>query len=196
MVSRLMGCRHRAATSPSRLFAGRGSGGGSIEAEPGRLVPPPSDCLPASEGPCRGRVPPNLFGRSLAGGLGGSPSRRAPGVLPSPRISIAAHRLDGSAKQEGWGARGEGRTESGHMLFVSTGRDGRGRGRERTAVTTRPGEWRQVARWSGWLPRSPGCVLCFPFPAAGGTPGWVVRWFCGRSGRSVLPGSRAACGAS
>ena len=35
------------------------------------------------------------------------------------------------------------------MLLVSTGRDGRGRGRERTAVTTRPGEWQQVARWSG-----------------------------------------------
>lgn len=35
------------------------------------------------------------------------------------------------------------------MLFVSTGRDGRGHGRERTTITTRPGEWHQVARWSG-----------------------------------------------
>nr|NSL50120.1 hypothetical protein [Dendrosporobacter quercicolus DSM 1736] len=45
--------------------------------------------------------------------------------------------------------RGEGRTESGHAPLVSTGRDGRGRGRERTAVAAWPGEWRQVARWSG-----------------------------------------------
>ncbi|WP_143122673.1 hypothetical protein [Sporomusa acidovorans] len=68
---------------------------------------------------------------------------------------------------------------------MSTGRDGRGRGRERTAATSRPGEWRQVARWS-----------VFSFPAAVGTPGWVGQWFGGRSGRSVLPGPRAACGAS
>lgn len=83
------------------------------------------------------------------------------------------------------------------MLFVSTGRDGRGRGRERTAVITRPGEWRQVARWSGSVYSCPGeLVLCFSFPAAGGTPGWVGQWCFGRSGRSVLPGPRATCGAS
>lgn len=35
MVSRLMGCRHRTATSPSRLFAGRGSGGGFIRSGAG-----------------------------------------------------------------------------------------------------------------------------------------------------------------
>jgi len=35
MVSRLMGCRHRTATSPSRLFAGRESGGGFIRSGAG-----------------------------------------------------------------------------------------------------------------------------------------------------------------
>ncbi|CUH95694.1 hypothetical protein P22_1771 [Propionispora sp. 2/2-37] len=38
------------------------------------------------------------------------------------------------------------------MPLVSTGRDGRGRGRERTAVAAWPSEWRQVARWSVWSP--------------------------------------------
>jgi len=48
------------------------------------------------------------------------------------------------------------------MPLVSTGRDGRGHGRERTAVTSRPGEWRQVARRSGLVARrSLGSVLCF-----------------------------------
>jgi len=79
------------------------------------------------------------------------------------------------------------------MLLVSTGRDGRGHGRERTAVTTRPGEWRQVARWSGWLPPFSGFRALFSFPAVGWTPGWVGRCFCGRSGRSVLLGPRAVC---
>ena len=40
------------------------------------------------------------------------------------------------------------------MLLVSTGRDGRGRGRERTTTATRLGEWHQMARWSG-----SGCLL-------------------------------------
>jgi len=171
-------------------------GGGSPGAEPGRLVPPPSECLPASEGPCRGRVPPNLFGRSLAGGLGGSPSRRAPGALPSPRISIAAHSLDGNANQEGWGARGEGRPESGHMLLVSTGRDGRGHGRERTTITTRPGEWHQVARRSGWSPRSLGFVLCFRSRRSAGRPAGSAGGFAGGPAGVACRGPAQMCGAS
>ncbi len=52
------------------------------------------------------------------------------------------------------------------MLFVSTGRDGRGHGRTRTAVAAWPGEWRQVARWSGLV----AAVLraaCFVFVSGG-----------------------------
>ena len=45
MVSRYLAASDVSATSPSRLFFGRGSGGGSVSAEPGRLPPPPSNCL-------------------------------------------------------------------------------------------------------------------------------------------------------
>ncbi len=37
----LIALQARAAGSPSRLFAGKGSGGGFVLAEPGRLLPPP-----------------------------------------------------------------------------------------------------------------------------------------------------------
>ena len=77
------------------------------------------------------------------------------------------------------------------MLLVSTGRDGRGHGRERTAIS-HPS--RRVAV-GGPVERlvAPlfGFRALFSFPAAGGTPGWVGQWFCGWSGRSVLPGPRA-----
>ncbi|CVK21467.1 hypothetical protein SSPH_04158 [Sporomusa sphaeroides DSM 2875] len=75
------------------------------------------------------------------------------------------------------------------MLFVSTGRDGRGRGRARTVCSHQA---RRVAA-GGPVERF---GLCLSFPAVGRAPGWVGRWFCGRSGRSVLPRPRAACGAS
>ena len=61
-------------------------------------------------------------------------------------------------------------------------------------ITAQPGEWRQVARWSGLV--APVLRALFSFPAVGRAPGWVGRWFCGRSGRSGLPRPRAACGAS
>ena len=106
----------------------------------------------------------------------------------------AAHCLDGRANQVGGGAWGEGRTESGHMLLVSTGRDGRGRGRERTAIS-HPA--RRVAP-GGPVERfvAPGLRALFSFPAVGSAPGWVGRWCFGRSGRSVLSRPRATCGAS
>ena len=95
------------------------------------------------------------------------------------------------------------------MLFVSTGRDGRGRGRERTAVSTRPGEWRQVARWSGWLPPFSGLRSLFfaPGDRRGARLGRPVvlravrpEWPAGapRSvrGQPTFPGSPGSPGAS
>lgn len=94
---------------------------------------------------------------------------KGPAVAVYPRISIAAHSLDGSANQEGWGARGEGRTESGHMLLVSMGR-ARPRQDTNGLPATRPGEWHQVARRSGWLP----CTLFFHSRRSAGRPAGSV----------------------
>ena len=150
-----------------------------------------------SEGPCRGRVPPNLFGRSLAGGLGGSPSRRAPAVLPSPRIAIAAHRLMAAPIRWDGGLGGKGGRRVDTRLWCPRGETGAATAGNERRLATQPGEWRQVARWSGSVLHCPGgFVLCFSFPAVDRTPGWVGRWYFGRSGRSVLPGTRAAWGSS
>lgn len=165
-------------------------GGGSPGAEPGRLVPPPSECLPASEGPCRGRVPPNLFGRSLAGGVWGvvlPAGRPEPSLPPEFQSRPTAWMATPIRRDGGLGGKGGRRVDT----CFSCPRGGTGAataGHERIA-RIKPGEWHQVARRSGWL-------LCFPVPAVGRTPGWVGRWCSGRSGRSGLPRPRAVCGAS
>ena len=162
MVSRLT-CRQASGAGPSGAAA--------------RIT-----CQSSAE-PRRRRVPPSLLGRTLAGGLGGSPSRRVPVVLPSHRISICGPPLGRQSHSGGMGGpRGREDGEWTRAFCVH----GAGRARRRGTNAGLPsdlGEWRQVTRWSG-VPT--GGLLSFP--ASGGTPG--------RAGRSVLPGTRATCGAS
>jgi hypothetical protein len=130
------------------------------------------------------------------GGLGGSPSRRAPGVLPSPRISIAAHSLTAAPSRRDGGGGGKGGQRVDTCFWCPRGGTGAATaGNERRLP---PGQ-ASGTRWPGGAVGRPvlrDCVLWFSFPATGGTPGWVGRWFCDRASRSVLPGPRAACGAS
>lgn len=97
------------------------------------------------------------------------------------------------------------------MLFVSTGRDGRGRGRERTVATSLP--TRRVAAGGPverfGLPCSLGFVLCFPFPGdrRNARPGRPVLFRAVRPecpveaprsvrGQPTFPGSPGSPGAS
>jgi len=136
-------------TSPSRLFAGRGLGGGSFRAEPGRLLPPPSGCHQTEWRPCRGCVPPKLLGRTLAGGLGGSPSRKGARSPPFPPNLIAAHRLPATPIRWDGGLGGKGGRRVDTRFLCPRGGTGAATAGLERLLTFGLGEWRQVAWRSG-----------------------------------------------